>query len=49
MQLTANELVEMAEKKFSVIEQILRDTVKNLSKERRCLCASALKNARFRG
>jgi 5'-methylthioadenosine phosphorylase len=47
VQLTASELVEMAKKKFSVIEQILRDTVKNLPKERRCLCASALKNARL--
>jgi len=45
--LTASELVEMAKKKCSVIEQILRDTVKNLSKERHCLCASALKNARL--
>jgi len=48
-QLTACELVEMAKKKFSVIEQILRDTIKNLPKERHCLCASALKNARLRG
>lgn len=47
--LTAGELVEMAKKKSSVIEQILRDTVKNLPKERHCLCASALKNAKFRG
>jgi len=46
-QLTASELVEMAEKKFSVIEQILRDTIRNLPKERHCLCASALKNARL--
>lgn len=45
--LTACELVEVAKKKCSVIEQILRDTVENLPKERRCLCASALKNARL--
>jgi len=48
-QLTACELVEMAEKKCSVIEQILRETVKNLPKERCCLCVSALKTARIRG
>lgn len=47
--LTACELVEIAEKRFSVIEQILRDTVKNLPRERCCLCANALKNARLRG
>jgi 5'-methylthioadenosine phosphorylase len=46
-QLTTSELVEVAEKKSSVIEQILRDTVKNLPKERHCVCASALKNARL--
>ena len=48
-QLTASELVEVAKKKCQVIEQILRDTVKNLPKERRCVCASALKDARLRG
>jgi 5'-methylthioadenosine phosphorylase len=48
-QLTACELVEMAEKKLSVIEQILREAIKNLPKERHCPCASALKNARLRG
>jgi len=48
-QLTACELIEMAKKKCSVIEQILREAIKNLPKERRCLCASALKNARLRG
>ena len=45
--LTACELVEVAKKKCSVIEQILRDTIKNLPKERHCLCASALKNAKL--
>jgi len=46
-QLTTSEVVEMAKKKYSIIEQILRETVKNLPKERRCMCASALKNARL--
>jgi len=46
-QLTASELVEMAKKKCLVIEQILRDAIKNLPRERHCLCASALKNARL--
>jgi len=45
--LTASELVEVAKKKFPVLEQILRDAVKNLPRERRCVCASALKNARL--
>lgn len=46
-QLTVCELVEMAKRKLSVIEQILRETIKNLPKERHCLCACALKNARL--
>jgi len=47
--LPAYELVEMARKKCSVIEQIIRGAIKNLPKERHCLCASALKSARLRG
>lgn len=47
--LTVGELIETVGKKFRVIEQILRETIKNLPKERRCLCSSALKNARIRG
>jgi len=46
-QLTACELVEIAKKKLPVIEQILREAIKNLPKERHCMCASALKNARL--
>lgn len=45
--LTASEFVEIAKKKSSVLEQVLRDAVKNLPRERHCVCASALKNARL--
>jgi len=47
--LTAREVVEMAEQKLPIIQQILRETVKHLPKDRRCPCAHALRDARLRG
>ena len=47
--LTAKEVVEMAEQKLPIIQQILRETVKHLPKDRRCPCAHALRDARLRG
>ena len=47
--LTANEVTEVAKKVGPILEQILRETVKNLPRERQCPCARALKEARLRG
>jgi len=47
--LTAQEVAEVAKEKMPVIEQILRETIEHLPKSRRCPCAHALKDARFRG
>jgi 5'-methylthioadenosine phosphorylase len=47
--LTTKEVVEIANEKRSVIQQILRGTIRYLPEERRCLCAQALKDARFQG
>ncbi len=47
--LTASEVVGMAKQKLPVIQQILRETVKHLPKDRNCPCAHALRDARFRG
>jgi len=47
--LATDEVTEVAKKIVPVLEQILRETVKNLPRERRCLCVQALKEARFRG
>jgi len=46
-QLTADEVAKVAEKKIPVIQQILRETIKHLPSERHCLCAHALRAARF--
>ncbi len=46
-QLTADEVANVAEKKNPVIQQILRETIKHLPSERHCLCAHALRAARF--
>jgi len=47
--LTAQEVAEAAKEKMPVIEQILRETIEHLPESRRCPCAHALKDARFRG
>jgi 5'-methylthioadenosine phosphorylase len=47
--LTAQEVAEMAKGKMPVIEQILRETIEHLPMSRKCPCAHALKDARFRG
>ena len=47
--LTAQEVAEVAKEKRPVIEQILRETIEHLPESRRCPCAHALKDARFRG
>jgi 5'-methylthioadenosine phosphorylase len=47
--LTASEVVGVAEQKLPIIQQILRETVKHLPKDRHCPCAHALRDARLRG
>jgi len=47
--LTAEEVTKTADKVVPVLEQILRETIKNLPNERQCPCVHALKEARFRG
>ena len=47
--LTTGEVVKAAREKMPVIQQILRETIKHLPEDRRCPCARALKDARFRG
>lgn len=47
--LTAIEVVGMAKQKLSVVQQVLRETIKHLPKDRCCPCAHALRDARLRG
>jgi len=47
--LTANELVRVAKMTAPILQQLLRETVKNLPTKRRCACAQAVERARFRG
>jgi len=47
--LTASEVVKVAKQKLPVIQQVLRETVRNLPKDRNCPCAHALRDARLRG
>ncbi len=47
--LTTSEVVRVARQKLPIIQQILRETVKHLPKDRRCPCAHALRDARLRG
>jgi 5'-methylthioadenosine phosphorylase len=47
--LTADEVAEVAKKVVPVLEQILRETIKNLPRERHCPCVHALREARLRG
>ncbi len=46
--LTAEEVVKVAKEKMSSIQQVLRETIRHLPEERRCPCAHALKDARFK-
>ena len=48
-QLTAHEVAEVAKEKTPVIQQILRETILYLPQKRKCPCANALQDARFRG
>ena len=47
--LTADEVTKIAKKVVPVLEQILREAIKNLPRERHCPCINALKEARLRG
>jgi 5'-methylthioadenosine phosphorylase len=47
--LTVSEVAEVAEERIPVIQQILRETIKNLSEERNCPCTRTLEDARIRG
>jgi len=47
--LTAQELGRVARKTAPVLQQVLRETVKNLPTKRQCPCAYTLEKARFRG
>lgn len=47
--LTADEVTKVAKKKGRVLEQILRETIKDLPTERQCPCVHALREARLRG
>lgn len=46
-QQTADELTEIAEKKKSIIEQVLEEALVSLPRTRSCICTHALKDARF--
>jgi 5'-methylthioadenosine phosphorylase len=47
--LTAEEVADVARKRMSVIQQILREAIKNFPEDRSCPCACALEDARIRG
>ena len=46
--LTASEVAEVARERMPVIQQILREAIKNLPEDRSCPCAYALEDARLR-
>jgi 5'-methylthioadenosine phosphorylase len=46
--LTASEVAGMADERMPVIQQILREAIKNLPEDRGCPCAHALEDARLR-
>lgn len=46
-QLTASEVAEVAKDRLLFIQQILKETIKLLPQNRRCLCLHAHGNARF--
>ena len=45
--LTADEVAKVAESRIPVIQQILREAIKHFPSERHCVCANALRAARF--
>jgi len=47
--LTAREVSSVAENIAPVLQQVLRETIKHLPKNRHCPCARVLKEARFQG
>jgi len=47
--LTAREVSSVAKRILPVIQQVLRDAIVHLPRNRRCQCARALKEARFQG
>ncbi|UCC59210.1 MAG: S-methyl-5'-thioinosine phosphorylase [Candidatus Bathyarchaeum sp.] len=47
--LTAKEVSAVAKERMPVIQQILRETILYLPQKRKCPCANALQDARFRG
>jgi len=47
--LTASEVSRVGKEKMPVLQQVLRETVRHLPKQRRCPCVHALRDARFRG
>ncbi len=47
--LTASEVAEVAKERMPVVQQILREAIKNLPADRSCPCARALEDARIRG
>jgi 5'-methylthioadenosine phosphorylase len=47
--LTAKEVTAAAKERMPVIQQILRETILYLPQKRKCPCANALQDARFRG
>jgi len=47
--LSAMEVIAVAKEKMPVIQQVLRETIKNLPEDRRCPCARALEGARVQG
>jgi hypothetical protein len=44
---TVTELTMIAEKKKSMIEQVLKEAIVSLPKTRSCICAHALEDARL--
>ncbi len=47
--LTASEVADVARERMPVIQQILREAIKNFPEDRSCPCARALEDARIRG
>jgi len=47
--LTTSEFLKTAKRTAPVLQQVLRETVQHLPEKRQCVCADALKEARFQG
>ena len=45
--LTASEVTGVAKEKMPIIQQVLRETITHIRKDRHCPCANALRDARF--